>query len=145
VAALARLDDNGESIPEAARVSKRVLAVSTLLMLMLLGGMYVVGRRTAPAQAAEKSAVSVLIADFENRTGNHTFEDSIEQALALSMEGASFLTAYSRDDVKTLANRLPPGSTLTELMAQAISTREGIKYVLAGSVETAGSRIRLAI
>ena len=68
-AALTRLDDAGELIPEPARVSKRVLSAAIVVVLALLGGTYFIGRRAAPV-AVEHEPVSVLIADFQNATGD---------------------------------------------------------------------------
>ena len=38
--------------------------------------------------------ISVLIADFENQTGNELFDGSLEQALNIGIEGAAFITSY---------------------------------------------------
>ena len=68
-AALAALDDAGELIPVPARISKRLLRAGILLLLVLLAGIYVIGRRFAPVAPPRHEPVPVLIADFENRSG----------------------------------------------------------------------------
>src|SRR6185295_16308079 len=56
-AALDALDDAGELIPVPARISKRVLRASILFLLVMLGGMYAVGRRSAPVTPAAHEPV----------------------------------------------------------------------------------------
>src|SRR5207247_9592399 len=107
-AALARIDDAGELIPEPARVSKRVLAASIVPVPGLLAGMYVVGRRAAPLPATAHEPVPVLITDFDNRSGDPVFEGSIEQTLAIALEGASYITVFKTQDARTIAKQIAP-------------------------------------
>jgi len=89
--------------------------------------------------------VSVLIADFDNQTGDPLFDDSLEQALNIGLEGASFITAYKRTAAKNLLESVKPGSKLDEAGARLISLREGIKLVVAGSVVPDGDGFELAV
>jgi serine/threonine protein kinase/Flp pilus assembly protein TadD len=81
--------------------------------------------------------ISVLIADFENRTGDPIFDESIEQALALSLRGASFIKSYPRASAKKIADNLDPKAQgrLEIQMAQAICRRTGTNFVIAGAIE----------
>ncbi len=45
----------------------------------------------------EIEPVSVLIADFDNQTGDPLFDGSLEQALQIGIEGAAFVTSFRRD------------------------------------------------
>jgi tetratricopeptide (TPR) repeat protein len=78
--------------------------------------------------------ISVLIADFDNQTGDPLFDDSLEQALNIGLEGATFITAYRRTSAARLLETLKPGSKLDEAGARLVSLREGIKLVVSGSV-----------
>ena len=78
--------------------------------------------------------MSVLIADFENKAGDTVFDGALEQALGISIEGASFITAYPRRDAAQIAAQLKPGSRLDPAMARLIAGREGIKVILAGTI-----------
>jgi hypothetical protein len=51
---------------------------------------------SGPEIVEELEPMSVLIADFDNKTGDPLFEGSLEQALNLGIEGASFITSYRR-------------------------------------------------
>lgn len=92
-----------------------------------------------------RSPVSVLIADLDNQTGDRVFDGALEQPLMISMEGASFVTAYSRSDARNLARQQVNGTRLDRQTAQLIAKREGITYVLAGSVNLQRNRLILAL
>ena len=136
-AALAALDDAGELIPVPARISKRVLRVSILFLLVLLAGMYVIGRRFAPAPPAAHETMPVLIADFDNRSGDPVFDGSIEQTLALALEQASYITVFKTNAARAIVAQLAPeqGGRITEEMGQLIAHREGLKVVMTGAID----------
>jgi tetratricopeptide (TPR) repeat protein/tRNA A-37 threonylcarbamoyl transferase component Bud32 len=89
--------------------------------------------------------VSLLVADFENSTGDRAFDGALEQALGLAMEGATFVTGYPRLEAQQLARELKSGAQLDAQSARLIAVREGITYVLAGSVGYDGKRYVLRI
>ena len=60
------------------------------------------------------------------------------------MEGAGFISAYSRSSAQETAEEIQPGSHLDREMAQLISRREGIDIVLAGTVAQKGSGYRVS-
>ena len=108
-AALAALDDAGELIPIPARISKRTMTLVSVLVAMLLGGMYFVGQWLAPPPAKAHDPVSVLIADFQNSTGDPTFDRTLEPMLKLALEGAGFISAYDRSGIKRSLGDPTPG------------------------------------
>jgi tetratricopeptide (TPR) repeat protein len=141
---LGRLDDNGEVIPEKRVVGLKVFASVVALAVALLAGawyLYIV-RAPAPVQRA---ALPVLIANFDNRAQEPLFEKTLEQALAIGVEGASFLTVYPTRDAERIVARIKAGSILDETNARLVAVREGIKIVLAGSVERKGSGYSLEV
>lgn len=92
------------------------------------------GSRSAVVTAIEP--ISVLIADFDNKTGDELFDGTLEQALQIGIESAPFITGYRRDAARKLAGMLQvPGGVLDEATARLVSVREGVKLVMAGSIE----------
>ena len=138
VAALAALDDAGELIPIARRLTKPMMMAAAAIVLVLVGGTFFTARlMVAPPKQHE--AVSVLIANFDNRTKDAAFEGTLEQTLGIAVEAASFVTTYKRDDARKLVAQLKLGTTLDEPAARLLAMREGIKVILAGSIEWSGS------
>jgi tetratricopeptide (TPR) repeat protein len=94
----------------------------------------------------ELEPVSVLVADFDNRTGQKLFDGLVEQALTVGIESAPHITAYQRDRAKGLAAKLrPDASALDPAIASLVAIREGINIVLAGSIENSGSGFDLKV
>jgi len=68
--------------------------------------------------------VSILVADFDNRTGDAVFDGALEQPLSIAMEGASFITAYPRRDAQRLAQTLGGATRLDAAAARPVSHGE---------------------
>ena len=148
-AALDRLDVNGyEKIalappapPAPAKARSQLLPIGLAIALGLamgLGGWayFWSSGPTAPPVVEARAPVSVLIADFDNQARDPVFTGSLEQALSIAIEGASFITTYSRTSAQDLVARLKqqPGAPLDESAARLVAASEGIKVVLTGSV-----------
>lgn len=156
VAALDALDDAGTiradapaaaaatiaAAPVATRASTGLLAAAVLVALVAIaGGWFAWSRhRTPPPASAERhEPMSVLVADFANKTGDPVFDGIVEQGLGLGIEGASFITAYNRGAaLRTAQSTINPAAHLTEANARLVALREGVKVVLAGDVDKQG-------
>ena len=146
-AALDALDEAGQPKPiitPAKPRSKWVTAAAGLILLASAIGAWYVGRQGAvPVEAREP--LPVLIANFDNRTGDAVFDGALEQILLLGVEGTSFITAYPRQTAQRLATEIAQGSTLDEEHARLVAIREGVKVVLAGRIEKDGAGYRLSM
>jgi tetratricopeptide (TPR) repeat protein len=101
--------------------------------------------RERSAPEAGIKAVSVLIADLSNRTGDPVFDGTLEEALVVGLEGAAFITNYGREQARQLAEEIRPGSRLDEEVARLVAVREGIKVVLTGTIEPADDGYNLSM
>ncbi len=105
--------------------------------------LWTVSSRPPPAPP---KAQTVLIADFENRTGEGVFDGTLEPALGIAMEGASFISSYKRPDAKKIADQLKlEGSGLDEKRARLVAQREGIGVVTSGSIERSDTGYRVTV
>lgn len=100
---------------------------------------------SGPEVVEEPDPISVLIADFENKTGDSLFDGTLEQALQIGIESASFITGYRRDAALQLASSMQPVAGLDEAVARLVAVREDIKLVLAGSIEEDDGRYTLYV
>ena len=138
VQALNRLDAHGREVAvPAPRRMKGVLLAANAAAILIVAGLvaWMVRGRAGSAPPAPHEPVSVLIADFENRVNDPVFDGSIEQALTIGVEGAPFITTYQRSQARRLAAQLITDGKLDDKAAQLISVRDGVKFVLAGSIE----------
>jgi tetratricopeptide (TPR) repeat protein len=142
VSALNRLDDRGQLLPVVRRVTRRLTAGVLAVFLGLLGLTWWLAR-VPPADVA-RPPMTVLIADFENATGDPVFDGALEQALSVGVEGASFITSYPRSEAQRIARTLER-RILNEESARLVAVRENIDVVLAGAIAADGNGYRLTL
>ncbi len=118
------------------------------VLVVALGFSLYLNVQDEPGEVAPREPVSLLVADFDNQTGDPVFDGSLEQALTIGLESAPFITAYRRNSAATLAAQLQPGTQGLDLDAsRLVSVREGIAYVLAGSIvpKDAGYLLKVSV
>jgi len=90
---------------------------------------------SGPKVVEELEPLSVLIADFDNRTGDEVFDGSLESALQIGIESAPFVTTFNRRTARGLASQLRAGDEILDAdVARLVSVREGINVVVAGVI-----------
>jgi tetratricopeptide (TPR) repeat protein len=101
---------------------------------------------SGPKVIAELAPVSVLIADFDNRTGDPVFDGSLEQAIQIGIESAPFVNTYEHNAaIKVLSQLTPDSAVLNVDGSRLVAVREGIDVVLAGSIEADGPGYTIAV
>jgi tetratricopeptide (TPR) repeat protein/tRNA A-37 threonylcarbamoyl transferase component Bud32 len=119
-------------------------AVAALAALVVAGIFW--SRTHPPAAPAPQAPRSVLIADFQNLTGDTDFDGTLESALGIALEGAPFITSYNRRTARQLAAQLQPGATrVDEALGRLIAGREGVELVVAGEVRPQKGGYALAV
>jgi eukaryotic-like serine/threonine-protein kinase len=94
--------------------------------------------RAAPPRP-RGAAVSVLVADFTNYTGDPIFDGTLEPMFNVALEGASFINAYSRSEARKQAEKLPhPTDRLDEQSARLVAVSQGINAVVMGEISRRG-------
>ena len=143
VAALEGLTPDGHPALTARAPSRSFLtpvALAVAAAALGLAGWSLWGGRTPAAPPAPPKPVSILVANFENRAREEQFEGLLEQAMAVGIEGTSFITAFPRRDALRVAREIAPEKMLTEEVARLVSTREGIDRIVAGAISSADGR-----
>lgn len=131
-----------------ARPKWQLAAAGLVIVILGAAGGWVLSNRggtAVEAPAAAREPVSVLIADFDNKTGDPVFDGVVEQAISLGIEGASFITAYPRRDALRAAAAIKPGAKLDEATARLVALREGISTIVIGDIESTGSGYHIRI
>ncbi|HUK37198.1 MAG TPA: serine/threonine-protein kinase, partial [Vicinamibacterales bacterium] len=134
-AELARLDDKGQLIPVKRVFGTWTLATVIVLAVAALGGGWWYARSLIPPPPHE--SVQVMIADFNNLTGDSTFDRTVEPVLRRSLQTSSFINAYDHNAIMaTVGGKLP--ETLDETAAAEIAAKQGFGVVLSGSIGQQG-------
>jgi serine/threonine protein kinase/tetratricopeptide (TPR) repeat protein len=131
-------------VKRRSRLLRTIGVAAAVALLAFLGWRLYHSR--PPAKVAARKVESVLVSDFDNRTGDPLFANTLEPAFATALEGASFINAYSRSQAARLAQRLQPGVTgLPEAAARLVAVREGVDVVVSGVIERKGSGFELSV
>jgi tetratricopeptide (TPR) repeat protein/predicted Ser/Thr protein kinase len=105
---------------------------------MVLGVVWYLNQPAAPV-----APMTVIIADFNNHTGDAVFSGTLESTLKLALEGASFISAYDRTKMRDLS--LPAISALDQSKAQEIAASQGLNVVVSGSLDRRGADYQLSV
>jgi len=96
--------------------------------------------------ASPHAPVSLLIADFDNKTGDPVFDGTLEPMLGIALEGAPFISSYNRGQAKKVAAKMQPGSShMDAALAQLVAVREGVNVVVAGSIQQEGNGYKVYV
>jgi serine/threonine protein kinase/Tfp pilus assembly protein PilF len=119
------------------------VAAAALCAVLLAGGLYYRSTRSKPLTDKD----TIVLADFDNRTGDAVFDDTLKTALTVSLRQSPFLNVLSDGQVaKTLQLMTRPTDTkLTPEVARDLCQRAGSKAYLAGSIGSLGSEYVLGL
>ncbi len=80
--------------------------------------------------------ITVLVADFQNLTGDPDFDGTLEQPMGISLEESPFISVYKHPQAHAVARQLSSSADdrLDADRALLVSRREGINAVVAASV-----------
>jgi eukaryotic-like serine/threonine-protein kinase len=123
----------------AARVPGWKAATATALAgAVLVAGGYFHSHR-APILTDKDT---VVIADFDNRTGDSTFDDTLEQALDVSLRQSPYLNVLSDTKLDGILRLMttPPETPLTPDIVREVCQRADSKAYVAGSIASVGSQ-----
>ena len=120
----------------------------TLLLLVGLVAWMDIGSSPNPEGLSFEKRDWVLIADFENRTGEAVFDGVLESALRREIANSQFVNVVLRERIEDTLQlmRKPLDTRIDREVAREISLRDGgIKALLTGRVEKLDSTYLLSI
>jgi eukaryotic-like serine/threonine-protein kinase len=116
------------------------------LGVVVIAGILYFRFRISPQPSAPHPPVTLLIADFDNKTGDSVFDGTLEPMLGIALEGAPFISSFNRGQAKKDAARLQPGAAhLDAALAQLVARSEGVNAVVTGSIAQAGSGYKVSV
>ncbi|HVJ07435.1 MAG TPA: serine/threonine-protein kinase [Acidisarcina sp.] len=116
------------------------------VILAVTGVVYYMNSRSQAAKGLTHTPVSVLVADFQNNTGDSLFDDTLEPMFNVALEGASFINGFNRGSARKVAAALPnPAHTLDEQTSRLVAVKEGIAAIVTGSLSKHGGGYDLSV
>ncbi len=90
---------------------------------------------------------TIVLADFDNKTGDPVFDDTLRQGLSVELQQSPFLNLISDQQVQQTMGLMgqPKDARLTSEMAQQICERTASAAVLEGSIARVGSQYVLGL
>jgi serine/threonine protein kinase len=124
------------ALDRPGRAKLGFIAVATLCSALIAVGLYYRSHRTE--NLTEKD--TIVLADFDNKTGDAVFDDAIKQALAVELEQSPFLNVLSDRKVsETLGMMGRPRERVTGDVGRELCLRTGSKALLSGTISSLGS------
>jgi serine/threonine protein kinase/tetratricopeptide (TPR) repeat protein len=111
---------------------------AVLFAALIAGGLYYRSDRTKPL--TEKD--TLLLADFDNKTGDAVFDDALKQALAVQLQQSPFLNVLSDRKIEDTLRLMGQLTTqrITRDVAREICIRTGSKATVLGSISNLGGQ-----
>jgi serine/threonine protein kinase/Flp pilus assembly protein TadD len=122
------------SVPHSRRAA--IIALAIILPIAAAGAWFYFHRRHALT-----SKDTILLADFDNRTGDEIFDPTLKQGLAIQLQQSPFLNLFPEARVRQTLRLMKrtAESRVTAEVAREICERENLKAYIAGSIAPLGS------
>jgi tetratricopeptide (TPR) repeat protein/predicted Ser/Thr protein kinase len=129
-----------------ARRSKRIAIVAAALAVLVIAVIAGVlfQSRFSSAPGTPRAAITVLISDFSNHTGDPIFDGALEPVVKIALEGAGFITAYDRTQMRNLGLQAISGR-FDEQAARKIAVGQGLGVVISGVLDRKGAGYALSL
>ncbi len=113
----------------------RTAALTVMLAVAVVGGgLYWRSRASKPPVLTDKD--TIVLADFDNKTGDPVFDDTLKQGLAIQLKQSPFLEMISQSKVGQTLKLMgrPATDRLTPEITREVCQRTGSKAMLTGSI-----------
>ena len=101
------------------------------------GGLYYRSHQSKPLTDKD----TIVIADFDNKTGDAVFDDTLKTALTVTLNQSPFLNVLPDNKVNATLKLMtkPAGTKLTQEVAREVCQRADSKAYITGSIASLGS------
>ncbi len=112
---------------------RAIILASAAILLLTAAAYFFFNRKTAPAFAEREP---LLLADFENRTGEDIWDGTLKQALAVALEQSPYMNIFPEErarDTMKLMNR-SVDDPITRATGREICQRRNVRALLVGTI-----------
>jgi tetratricopeptide (TPR) repeat protein len=122
------------------RLWKVLVPAALLLVAAAIGGTLYFRTRQAMTRLTDKD--TIVLSDFDNKTGDAVFDDTLKQGLSVQLEQSPFLALVSDRKVNETLKLMgrPAGDRLTPEVTREVCERTSSKAMLTGSIAGLGSQ-----
>jgi eukaryotic-like serine/threonine-protein kinase len=134
------------AVPAPARLNAGKVVIPAVLLVLAVVAIFLF-RRLTPAANTLTEKDSIVLADFDNTTGDAVFDGALKQALAVQLGQSPFLNLVSDrrlEETLHLMSR-PATEKITRDLARELCIRTGSKAFLQGSISKLGEHYLVGI
>lgn len=141
------MDDlEGTAPPARPKWRGRLDWAAAFVLLILAAGLFLSRERKPPPAPKPEKTLALLVADFDNNTGDPVFSQTLEQMFNIALEGASWIASFDRRTARKTAADLRSGDTsLAAAQARLVAIRESIPDVVTGEISRSGDGYQLSV
>ncbi|HEY1400229.1 MAG TPA: serine/threonine-protein kinase, partial [Terriglobales bacterium] len=144
---------NAATVPVALRQASRQRFRQSLRPVMLVAGVLLLAivswqiSRRLQVRPTEGPRPTLLVGDFENKTGEPVFDSTLREMFTSSLEQSHLVQVFPTSRLVDVLRRmgLPPSQTIDEKTGQEICLREGLKGLLVGTIAKFGHTYNLVV
>ena len=121
----------------------KVIVPAAIAIMALAAGGYVFFHRTP--RLTDKD--TIVLSDFDNKTGDTVFDDTLRQGLSIQLEQSPFLSIISDQQIRQALQMMgeKPDAKLTPEIARELCQRTASAAVLDGSIAQIGTQYLLTL
>jgi eukaryotic-like serine/threonine-protein kinase len=129
----------------------KILIPAAVVVALIAGGVYWRSRSNASSSSTAATALTekdtVVLADFDNKTGDPVFDDALRQALAVQLGQSPFINILSDRKVNETLRLMgrQPGIHISTDLARELCTRTGSKAIVLGSISNLGGQYVIGV
>jgi eukaryotic-like serine/threonine-protein kinase len=140
---VAELERELAGVTAAGSRGKRMLAAAAGMLALLAAAAYFYFHR-AP-KLTDKD--TIVLADFENETGDPIFDGTLRQGLAIQLEQSPFLKIMDDEQVQRVLRlmSLPTGARITNPIAHDVCVRQGAAAAINGTIASLGKNYVISL
>jgi serine/threonine protein kinase/tetratricopeptide (TPR) repeat protein len=129
--------------PAKSKLWKIAIPSAAVLLALVAGGLYYRWHRAKPLNDRD----TIVLADFDNTTGDPVFDGTLKTALRVSLNQSPFLNVLSDSKVAAILKRMmrPPDTKLTPDVTRELCQRSGSEAYILGSIAGLGSQYVLGL
>jgi len=129
--------------PSGFRWKELAAGSALLVVLLILVAWYYTAR---PAHALNRMD-TIVLADFNNKTGDAIFDDTLRQGLAAQLQQSPFLSLVSEPRIQQILRLMgkSPDTKLSPAVIGDLCQRAGSKAYLSGSISNLGSQYVIGV
>ena len=124
-----------EYIVNQVKLHKRgVIGILGLMVLIAAVSSFFYLKRTRSSALTDKD--TILLAEFDNRTGEEVFDVTLRQGLAVQLRQSPFLDIFSEERIRATLRLMSrsPDERVTREIGREICQRQGLKAYIAGAI-----------